>query len=77
MCFALLKIYKILIFNTAVAIETIVSVKKFLRSFSIALPKRSMFTFTIIKHVSNEVWFSLSQRRERHYKFNILIGTEL
>ena len=46
MCFALLKNYKIPIFNAAMAIKTIVSVKQFLRNFPITFSKCSMFTFS-------------------------------
>ena len=52
MCFALLKNYKIPIFNAAMAIKTIVSVKQFLRNFPITFSKRSMFIFIIIKTIT-------------------------
>ena len=52
MCFALLKNYKIPIFNAAMAIKTIVSVKQFLRNFPITFSKRSMFIFIIIKPIT-------------------------
>ena len=52
MCFALLKNYKIPIFNAAMAIKTKVSVKQFLRNFPITFSKRSMFIFIIIKPIT-------------------------
>ena len=52
MCFALLKNYKIPIFNAAMDIKTIVSVKQFLRNFPITFSKRSMFIFIIIKTIT-------------------------
>ena len=51
-CSSLLKNYKIPIFNAAMAIKTIVSVKQFLRNFPITFSKRSMFTFIIIKPIT-------------------------
>ena len=52
MCFALFQNYKIPFINAAMAIETIVSVKQFLRNFPTTLSKCSMFTFIIIKLIT-------------------------
>ena len=43
---------KIPILNVAVAIEAMVSVKKFLRNFPITFSKRSVFTFIVIKPIT-------------------------
>ena len=51
-CFAFLKNYKISIFNAAMTIKTIVSVRQLLRNFLITFSKRSMFTFIIIKPIT-------------------------
>ena len=53
MCFSLLKNYKIPIFNAAIAIKTILSVKQFLRNFVIALSK---CPFLIIKPITEFVF---------------------
>ena len=52
MCFAFLKNCKIPIFIAAMVIETIVSVKQFLRNLPIILSKCSMFTFIMIKPIT-------------------------
>ena len=52
MFFTLLKNYKIPIINSTVAIETIVSVKTFLRNFLITFSKCSMFTVVIVEPVA-------------------------
>ena len=75
MCFALLKKYKIPIFNAAMDIKTIVSAKYFLRNFSITLSKCSMFAFIIISPIT-KFGFCFPNVELQH-KFYILIDTEL
>ena len=50
-CFTLFKNHKISIINYTVAIETIVSVKTYLRNFLVTFSECSMFTFVIVKAV--------------------------
>ena len=66
MWFALLKNYKIPIFNAAMAIETVVCVKQFMRNFPITLSKSSMFSFRIIKPIS-KIGFRLHFNRQRTF----------
>ena len=50
--FCMFKIYKISILNAAMAIETIVSAKYFLRNFLTTISKCPMFAFIVIKPIS-------------------------
>ena len=52
MCFTLFKKHKMPIINSSVTIETIVSVKTFLKNFLVTFSECSMFTFVIAEPVA-------------------------
>ena len=76
MCSALLKNYEIPIFNAAMTIKTIVSVKYFQSNLPIIFSKRSMFAFIIIKPIT-KFSFRFPNVVDSTTNFYILIYREL